>query len=202
MSGTKQLHQPEKPVVYIVPITSILGRLPLIPAGDHDTIPAALRGRKRELFPLGKCDEDGWQGTGSRLYYISSWAMCWPTDHPKRPVSRVCTKSAKSASGTLGAYFVLSMWYSNADLMQKITYLLHTLCILCINFMHTMCRLCETCDLGGAYPPKSLLHLTNSQGAACLPQRVKSQLAWPRFGARWTPSATAGFGAGGARHCM
>jgi hypothetical protein len=70
-----------KPVVYIVPITSILGRLPLIPAGpgDHGTIPAALRGRKRELLPLGKCDDDGRQDTGSRLYYISLWAMCWPT---------------------------------------------------------------------------------------------------------------------------
>jgi hypothetical protein len=76
MRGTKQLYQPEKPVVYIVQITSILGRLPLIPAGDHSTIPAALRGSKRELFPLGKVDGDGWQGTGSRLYYISSWAMC------------------------------------------------------------------------------------------------------------------------------
>ena len=86
-SGTKQLHQPwqEKPVVYIVPITSILGRLPLIPAGDHGTIPAELRGRKRDLFPLGKCDEDRRPGTGSRLFYISSWAMCWPTDHPKKP---------------------------------------------------------------------------------------------------------------------
>ena len=41
-SGTKLLYQPEKPVVYIVPITSILGRLPLIPAGDHGTIPAEL----------------------------------------------------------------------------------------------------------------------------------------------------------------
>jgi len=40
VSGTKQLYEPEKPVVYIVPITSILGRLPLIPAGDHGTIPA------------------------------------------------------------------------------------------------------------------------------------------------------------------
>ncbi len=55
-SGTKQLYQPEKAVIYIVPITSILGRLPLIPAGDHGTIPAALRGSKRDLFPLGKCD--------------------------------------------------------------------------------------------------------------------------------------------------
>ena len=87
VSGTKQLYQPEKPVVYIVPITSILGRLPLIPAGDHGTIPAALRGSKRQLFPLGKCDEDGRPGTGSRLYYISSWAMCWPTYHPKKPVT-------------------------------------------------------------------------------------------------------------------
>jgi hypothetical protein len=56
-------------------------------------------------------------------------------------LSRVCTKSSKSASDTLGAHFVLSKWYSNADFMQKITYLMHTLCILCINFMHTMCRL-------------------------------------------------------------
>ena len=65
-----------KPIDYIVPITSILGRLPLIPAGDHCTIPAAMRGSKRDLYPLGKFDEDQRPGTGSRLFYISSWAMC------------------------------------------------------------------------------------------------------------------------------
>ncbi len=27
-----------------------------------------------------------WQHCG-RLYYISSWAMCWPTNHPKKPVT-------------------------------------------------------------------------------------------------------------------
>jgi hypothetical protein len=48
---------------------------------------AALRGSKLELFPLGKCDEDGRPGTGSRLYYISSRAMCWPTYQPKKPVT-------------------------------------------------------------------------------------------------------------------
>ena len=52
---------------------------------EFGTIPAELRGRKRDLFPLGKCDEDRRPGTGSRLFYISSWAMCWPTDHPKKP---------------------------------------------------------------------------------------------------------------------
>ena len=70
-SGTKQLYQLEKAVVYIVPITYILGRLPLIPAGDHCTIPAALRDSKRDLFPMGKCDEDMQPGTGSKLFYIS-----------------------------------------------------------------------------------------------------------------------------------
>ncbi len=74
-SGTKQLYQLEKPVVHIVPITSILGLLPLIPAGDHGTIPAALRGSKRDLFLLEKYDEDLQPGTGSKLFYISSWAM-------------------------------------------------------------------------------------------------------------------------------
>ncbi len=54
---TKKLYQPEpRPVVYIVPVTSILGRLPLIPAGDHGTIPAEMRHRKKELFDYGRCD--------------------------------------------------------------------------------------------------------------------------------------------------
>ena len=87
-SGTKQLYQPEpRPVVYIVPITSILGRLPLIPAGDHGTIPAAMRNRTKELFEYGKCDESARPGTGSKLYYINSWAMCWPSDHAKKPLT-------------------------------------------------------------------------------------------------------------------
>ena len=86
-TGTKQVYQPEpRPVIYVVPITSILGRLPLVPVGDHGTIPAAMRHRKQELFEYGRCDESGLRpGTGSKLYYINSWAMCWPTDHPKKP---------------------------------------------------------------------------------------------------------------------
>ncbi len=50
VSGMEQLYQEEKPVICIVPITSIesiLGRLPLIPEGDYSTIPAALRGSKK-----------------------------------------------------------------------------------------------------------------------------------------------------------
>ena len=53
-SGTKLLYQQEQdPEIYIVPITSILGRLPLVPAGDHGTIPAAMRNSRRQLFKHG-----------------------------------------------------------------------------------------------------------------------------------------------------
>jgi hypothetical protein len=38
-----------------------------------------------------------------------------PPQEASDRLSRVCTKSAKSASGTLGAHIVLSKWYSNAD---------------------------------------------------------------------------------------
>ena len=88
-SGTKKLYQPEpRPVVYVIPITSILGRLPLIPAGDHGTIPAAMRHSKKELFEYGECDKSAARpGTGSKLNYINSWAMCWPSDHAKKPLT-------------------------------------------------------------------------------------------------------------------
>ena len=87
-SGTKKLYQPEpRPVVYVIPITSILGRLPLIPAGDHGTIPAAMRHRKKDFFEYGKCDQSARPGSGSKLYYINSWAMCWPSDHAKKPLT-------------------------------------------------------------------------------------------------------------------
>ena len=85
----KSLHESASaPRCYVIPITSILGRLPLIPAGDHGTIPAAMRHRKKELFELGECDKSATRpGTGSKLYYINSWAMCWPTDHAKKPLT-------------------------------------------------------------------------------------------------------------------
>ena len=41
----------------------------------------------KQLYKPEKPVVYGRPGTGSRLYYISSWAMCWPTDHPKRPVT-------------------------------------------------------------------------------------------------------------------
>jgi hypothetical protein len=54
------------PVVYIVPVEAILGRLPLTPAGEHGTIPYTETQQFRQRdYPQGKCDEKDTPGTGS-----------------------------------------------------------------------------------------------------------------------------------------
>ena len=78
---TKLVYLPvmPEPVLYIVPITHILGRLPLIPAGETGTIPHGTASRK---FPRGKADSALSPGSGSPLFYINTWAMQWPSDYP------------------------------------------------------------------------------------------------------------------------
>jgi hypothetical protein len=45
--GTKITYLPSsEPVVYVVSLSHILGKLPLIPAGDHCTIPQSMNGSK------------------------------------------------------------------------------------------------------------------------------------------------------------
>jgi hypothetical protein len=65
-----------------------------------------------------------------------------PPQEASDRLSRVCTKSAKSASGTLGAHFVISKWYSKADLMQKNNicnaHIMHTMSKLYAHYVHTM----------------------------------------------------------------
>ncbi len=51
------------------------------------SIPASMRHRKKDFFEYGKCDESARPGSGSKLYYINSWAMCWPSYHAKKPLT-------------------------------------------------------------------------------------------------------------------
>jgi hypothetical protein len=71
-----------EPRVWIVPITSILERLPLIPVGDTGTIPFSMASKQHAYFPEGTCDRATAPGSGSKLFYINTWAMVWPSDHP------------------------------------------------------------------------------------------------------------------------
>ncbi len=77
------LYQPEpKPVVYIVPILNILGRLELAPCSEHGTIPYDWRHLQGSNYDRGVCDLPNRPGSGSKLFYINSWAMIWSSDHP------------------------------------------------------------------------------------------------------------------------
>jgi hypothetical protein len=52
--GTMLLYMPSPdPVVYVVPLSYILGRLPLLPAGDFGTIHRNMSSRKDACFPRG-----------------------------------------------------------------------------------------------------------------------------------------------------
>ena len=86
-SGTKLLYQPEpKPVVYIVPVKNILGRLALVPYGEHGTISYDWHALQHSHYPRGVCDARDRPGSGSRqfyYFYINSWAMIWSSDHAR-----------------------------------------------------------------------------------------------------------------------
>ena len=68
-------------MVYIVPVEAILGRLPLSPAGVNGTIPWTMRNLRQRDYPQGTYDLEKVPGTGSKLFYINSWAMQWESDH-------------------------------------------------------------------------------------------------------------------------
>ena len=76
--GTKMLYLPKPdPLVWVVPISSILGRLPLVPLGDTGTIPRSMNQRRQACFPQGICDKLDEPGSGSACFYINTWAIGW-----------------------------------------------------------------------------------------------------------------------------
>ena len=67
--------------VWIVPVSSLLGRLPVVPAGDTGTIQHSMQCRMDTCYPGDECDNLVKPGTGSALFYINFWAMIFPSDH-------------------------------------------------------------------------------------------------------------------------
>ena len=65
-------------VMYVVPITSILGRLALVPVGETGTIPFSMRNEISD-FPGATCDSKKDGGDGNRWWYINSTALKWAT---------------------------------------------------------------------------------------------------------------------------
>ena len=65
------------PRLFVRPITAILGKVPMLRAGDTGTSPFSMRGYERTYYPGGKCDSAADKGDGSRLWYVNTWAMKW-----------------------------------------------------------------------------------------------------------------------------
>ena len=71
---------PSLPRLYVImmPVTSILGKVPLVRADNTGTIPHHMRGRRGECFPGGKADSaPGSSADGIRLYFVNSWGIKW-----------------------------------------------------------------------------------------------------------------------------
>ena len=65
-------------VLYVVPVSSILGRIPGVPVGETGTIPFDMC-KEAEDFPGASFDSKKGAGYGSRWWYVNSWALKWPT---------------------------------------------------------------------------------------------------------------------------
>jgi len=64
-------------VLYVIPISSILGKLPLIPVGDTGTIPFSMRDELHE-FDGASCDTKPGEGDGCRLWYhLEGWDVLY-----------------------------------------------------------------------------------------------------------------------------
>jgi hypothetical protein len=63
----------KKPILYVIPIESILGKLPVVPVGDPGTIQHSLRNR----FEGAPGDSREGSGDGCRMWFVNSWALGW-----------------------------------------------------------------------------------------------------------------------------
>eukprot|EP00961_Rhodomonas_salina_P015567 208972-Rhodomonas_salina.1 len=90
--GCTRLYEPSPRAWYgVVPCGKILGRIPIIQDFGTPAIPYSLRTKQASVFPKGTADgpKDGtWQKngqrkaewmehTGSKLFYVNSWAWTW-----------------------------------------------------------------------------------------------------------------------------
>ena len=66
----------KKPILYVVPIQNILGKLSLVPVGDTGTIPHSMR----NTFAGAPGDRRPGAGDGCRMWFVNSWALGWSRD--------------------------------------------------------------------------------------------------------------------------
>ena len=66
----------KKPILYVVPIQNILGKLSLVLVGDTGTIPHSMR----NTFAGAPGDRRPGAGDGCQMWFVNSWALGWSRD--------------------------------------------------------------------------------------------------------------------------
>ena len=61
----------------VIPISNILGKLPLMPDLGTPTIPVQYTHRQKTAFPRGSADSSSTVHNGSKLYYINHFGLTW-----------------------------------------------------------------------------------------------------------------------------
>ena len=71
---------PGKEILYVIPISSMLGKLPTVRAGDTGTIPYRYRGTNRFNRNITRADSAQGSGNGSPINFVNSRALGWSCD--------------------------------------------------------------------------------------------------------------------------
>ncbi len=70
---------------YVIPVKSILGKLPVVPVGETGTIPFTMRVAERARDLSGaRCDREMGNGDGNRCWFVNNWAMSWSREIPRK----------------------------------------------------------------------------------------------------------------------
>jgi hypothetical protein len=74
--------RPDNQVFYVLPMESILGKLPVVPVGDTGTIPYFMRQHAKDFVGAAFDTREG-PCHGSR-WYINTWALSWSRERGEK----------------------------------------------------------------------------------------------------------------------
>ena len=75
--------RPDNQVLYVLPVESILGKLPVVPVGETGTIPYCMLQHAEDFVGAAFDTREG-AGDGSRWWYINTWALSWSRERGEK----------------------------------------------------------------------------------------------------------------------
>ncbi len=70
-------------VFYVLPVESILGKLPAVPVGETGTIPYCMLQHAEDFRGTAFDTREG-AGDGSRWWYFNTWALSWSRERGEK----------------------------------------------------------------------------------------------------------------------